>query len=184
MLIHDIIKIKYVNEGYLPNYPYHLISIEEMCDAFMSSDNTGYFFDSYPCLDNSLTEPYNQLVTVIRYYINELKEYTRSDAYNDYKLPDWVYSYMLGEVISINSDILDIHDLIYPLGVDNIDDIFDAKASIACYQVSKAWVNKLGSLETVEIEGKSYSSRPPTMFGEPHVVKSIRLNITNPISYS
>lgn len=33
--IHDIIKILYVREGYLPNYPYHLISDGEMAYAFL-----------------------------------------------------------------------------------------------------------------------------------------------------
>lgn len=37
-LVHDLIKIKYVREGYLPNYPYHLISDSEMCDAFINNE--------------------------------------------------------------------------------------------------------------------------------------------------
>lgn len=32
--IHDIIKIKYIREGYLSNIPYHLVSDEEMFYAF------------------------------------------------------------------------------------------------------------------------------------------------------
>ena len=35
MLAHDIIKITYVREGYLKNFPHHLISDEEMCVAFI-----------------------------------------------------------------------------------------------------------------------------------------------------
>ena len=62
-LIHDIIKIKYINLGYLPNYPYHMISDREMFDAFIdlssnedSSDSsnlenvstsTPHFFEDY-----------------------------------------------------------------------------------------------------------------------------------------
>ena len=34
--VHDVIKIKYAREGYLPDLPYHLISDEEMCDAFIN----------------------------------------------------------------------------------------------------------------------------------------------------
>ena len=75
--IHNNIKIKYVNLGYLPNWPYHLISDEEMFDAFMSNvvidksecryDETsksyvgsklesgqGFFFDNYPLLDEEV----------------------------------------------------------------------------------------------------------------------------------
>src|SRR5574343_441788 len=35
MFIHDIIKMEYVRQGYLPNFPYHLISDQEMFDAFI-----------------------------------------------------------------------------------------------------------------------------------------------------
>lgn len=35
MMLHDQIKIEYVRQGYLPNYPYHLISDKEMFDAFL-----------------------------------------------------------------------------------------------------------------------------------------------------
>ena len=39
MLVHDLIKIKLVRAGYLPNYPYHLISDKEMCEAFISANS-------------------------------------------------------------------------------------------------------------------------------------------------
>ena len=38
MFIHDLIKIKYIREGYLPNYPYHMISDEEVFNAFINPD--------------------------------------------------------------------------------------------------------------------------------------------------
>ena len=34
--IHDIIKIKYSKLGYLPSYPYNLISDKEMFQAFIN----------------------------------------------------------------------------------------------------------------------------------------------------
>ena len=57
-LLHDIIKIKYTRLGYLPNYPYHLISDEEMFNAFIDLDSESasgsgspsteaYFFEDY-----------------------------------------------------------------------------------------------------------------------------------------
>lgn len=49
---------------------------------------------------------------------------------------------MIGEVIGINSNVEDIHDLIKPLGVDNIDDVFTSCASQRCFNVSKNWVSK------------------------------------------
>ena len=58
--IHDIIKIKYVREGWLPNWPYHLISDQEMCDAFLKQDirvipQSLFLVDSYDKLSTCLT---------------------------------------------------------------------------------------------------------------------------------
>ena len=65
-LIHDTIKIKFIKAGYLPNYPYHMISDSEMCDAFLhneaaSGEDTqlaGFFVDMYPCPDTVLHPKY------------------------------------------------------------------------------------------------------------------------------
>lgn len=201
--IHDRIKIHLVREGYLPNYPYHLISDEEMCDAFFNKNNEAmsYFHATYPrTIGNAVGEainvvdckgkaiakktPYEILEDAIEYYMNKLKT-TKDDAC---VLPDWVYSYMLGAVISIHSDPLDIHDLITPLGVDNIDDVFTPEAAIQCYNTSKKWLKQhlINEWEHNDI-GADVSKcpgclnlRPPTMFGEPHVIKSIRLDSVSP----
>ena len=55
MLVDDNIKISLTEQGYLMNYPYHMISISEMCEAFMNnttatpgsldSAGSGMFFD-------------------------------------------------------------------------------------------------------------------------------------------
>jgi hypothetical protein len=199
MLIHDLIKIKYAQSGYLPNYPYHLISDEEMCDAFISnvkfdiasSDSNdkyaiiksgeGYFFDTYPLLDNSMAREYANLVIAIVYQLNELK----SSNDEDYELPNWIYSYMLGEVISVDSDSKDIHDLIYLMGVDNKSDEFIAESSLSCLETSKKCVKRLSDTTTLQTtineENITFSSRPPTMFGEPHVIKYLRLQEADPI---
>lgn len=161
-LLNDNIKIKFVREGYLPNWPYHEISNEEMCDAFISNGD-GYFYDNYPLLDESLKDQYDELVSAISYHLDKM----RISDDPDYMLPYWVYSYMVGSVISINSDTRDIHDLLVCLNVDNIDDIFTPAAQQWCYQVSKGWISKL----TI----KNLDHRPPTMFGELHVVKALRL---------
>lgn len=186
--IHNLVKIKLINEGYLSNFPYHLISDNEMCDAFLSktvnSDGnvikSGYFFDAYPCIvpeyrgDNNV---YDNLERSIRYHIYCLKKSSDSE----YTLPDWIYSYMLGKTVGVFSDKLDIHDLIYPMGVDNIDDEFTADASRRCFEESKKWL-KSNNEQYVEFEHIETSLRPPTMFGEPHVIKSIRLNSLSPMS--
>ena len=167
-LIHDCIKIQYIREGYLPNWPYHLISDEEMCDAFLEQTEdgcSGYFVDNYPLVADTLITEYNTLVTAIFEELTKLKNSTDSD----YILPNWIYSYMLGNVVSVNSDILDIHDLLVLLQVDNIDDIFTPLASELCFKISKSWLSKLS--------GDDIEDRPPTCFGEPHVIKSLRLAV-------
>lgn len=198
MLVHDIIKIKYVREGYLKNYPHHLISDEEMCVAFLQKvgdlnttkfsswehmkneiDNwyVGYFIDWYldPLLSQFEEEGYmfdDDIVSVLINLLDEINKYVetlisvnRSNLDQEYQLPDWIYSYMLGRVVSPKSEIIDIHDLLVLLNADNTDDIFTGIAAYTCYQVSRLWVNKLDPTE----------KRPPTVFGEPHVIKSLRL---------
>lgn len=160
--IHDILKIKYVEEGYLPNYPYHLISDSEMCDAFLS-DGECYFNDNYPCPDESLQQVYNELVDNLLYHINMLKD--SSDV--DFKLPDWVYGYMIGSVVGPNSNKLDIHDMLVYMGVDNIDDEFTFAASKQCLKISTLWLNKYPSAKL--------DHRSPSMFGEGHILKYLRL---------
>lgn len=163
-LIHNIIKIKYVNEGYLPNYPYHLISDAEMCDAFISDDGTGFFFDFYPLPDDSLYDEYIALVDALKYQISKLKQSVEAE----YRMPDWVYSYMLGQVISQYSDQQDKHDLFVLMNMDNVEDDFSLNISKYCLKISKTWLAK--------IPKEKLGVRCPTIFGEPHVIKCLRLN--------
>lgn len=162
-LVHDIIKIQLVREGYLPNYPYHLISDEEMCDAFLNDSGTSYFDYYYPCVNNDLLDAYQELKSQMYYHIHLLKS-----SISEYVLPDWVYSYMLRSVISVHSDKADIHDMLVLMGMDNMDDIFTASVSARCYEISSSWVQKY-SADTRE-------HRPPSMFGELHVIKSLRID--------
>lgn len=175
MLIHDLVKIRLTDAGYLMNYPYHMISDKEMCDAFIGDG--GYFYDTYPLLDPSLESAYTNLVKSIKYHIGVMLAAPEDSR----ALPSWVYSYMLGSTISVHSLSLDIHDLILPLGVDNTDDIFDGRASVACFHESEKWIRKTMIKETVELDGDIIDLRPPTMFGEPHVIKSIRLSQASPV---
>ena len=234
--------MKLIDNGYLPNYPYHLISDEEMVNAFLGRklvsaedepiayDLTGFFIDNYPAVPNptslvtTVSQSYDNLILSI-YCILQL--YLLYKAKNIiYEIPDWVYSYMLGAVISVNSDKKDIHDVIKPLGVDNIDDDFDFDCEAACNAESLKWLRQSNQVATMPIpyefehddetgrvsfiedylantyflDGTStrrtleyvYSTsytdlvgikpdnsfylRPPTIFGEPHVIKSIRLS--------
>ena len=295
-IVHDLIKMKYVNEGYLPNWPYHLISDDEMCDAFMRFDQDindkglpdgpyyykGYFFLMYPLLSKCLNtdhtnhaehdctpecdgqgccsectscdacgccvDPrtckcctkcridtkcgcgvpmaYSDLVKAIHYHIQTFK----NRAYPDQVMPNWVYSYMLGAVVSVMSPTLDIHDVIHPLGVDNVDDWFLGDQSLACFKASEYWVRRVEYEDSVRFSpmkldasqtefnvhpdyiapempedvmeygvrirytakalqgdhsvtyiADDINNRPPTMFGEPHVIKHIRINILDPM---
>lgn len=183
-LIHDTIKIKFIKAGYLPNYPYHMISDSEMCDAFLhneaaSGEDTqlaGFFVDMYPCPDTVLHPKYFKLVDAILYHIQNLKQ-SNSDTC---VLPDWVYSYMLGSVIGPSSNSVDIHDLLVLLDLDNLDDVFTSDASARCYIISEKWLKKLPESSTSEsAKLETIDSRPPTIFGEPHVIKSLRLSQSN-----
>ena len=197
--IHDVIKIQYTREGYMENWPYHLLSDEEMCDAFiklpddiasyitpdyfgitasktkntvdwyqsfLNSSEFCYFKDNYPLVSESISSYYKDLVNRIFYEIQKFKNSLDADRF----LPDWIYSYMLGIAIGPNSSKLDIHDMISSkaVGTDNIDDDYNLDCQIQCLRISKEWLKRL-----VVPEGDV--QRPPTMFGEPHVLKYIRL---------
>lgn len=179
MFVHDLIKINLSREGYLPNYPPHLISDEEMCNAFLpyeyNEDDPLFGFDScmraelnffrdyYPEIHPQLHEKYKKLVSEIAYHLNEMLK-SNDD---EYQLPNWVYAYMLKEVVTVDSDIRDRHDLFVMLGTDNLEDEFNYDCGIACYRESSYWIKKLPVAQR--------EHRPPTIFGEPHVIKSLRL---------
>lgn len=189
MFIHDLIKIHLSREGYLPDYPPHLISDEEMCDAFLpynynSEDpmsgytacmdaEINYFRDTYglplKCIRATeqdylfLQDKYKELVAGIAYHLNQLK--LSNDA--EYVLPNWVYSFMLGQVIGPNSDQKDKHYLFVMLGTDNLDDDFNLSCCYGCYKESLEWLSK--------VPNSAKEHRPVSLFGEMHVIKSLRL---------
>ena len=193
MLVHDIIKIKYVNLGYIKkNYPYHLISDEEMFNAFIDLNN-GFtstlidpdvrFFDMYypnPFNEGDVYKKTNaagEVVEVIDIYaeygrlkdyivscINDYLQYYGTSDEDAHKVPDWVYNYMLGEVVYNQSEYLDIQDTLALLGCSNIDNEFTKAACAACYGTSLKYISTLKT-----------GLRPPTVFGEPHVIKQLRL---------
>lgn len=196
MFCNDVVKIKFVKEGYLPNWPYHLISDEEMCDAFMtypwydyrtsdeksegvelSSDEIWkrfldgsepcYFRDKYPMFKKSTCAVREPLIdeqsyrTLVEFIVSKINSYKK----NGVALPDWVYSYMLGEVIGPDTAQLDMHYTLVMLDTDNDFDEFTPEAAKACYDISKRWLTRY-----IDVD-----KRPPTMFGEPHVLKYLRL---------
>lgn len=187
-LIHDIIKIKYSKLGYLPGYPYHLISDKEMFNAFInlndSEDNVDRFFeDNYPnpfaeqdliyrklnpqgeaVSEVSLSGEYDKLKAYIIKVIKAYLEYQGTESADLYTIPDWIYTYMLGEVVYNSSTYEDIYDTLALLGVSNNDNKFTNKACALCYTTSLKYISTLTS-----------GLRPPTVFGEPHVIKQLRL---------
>lgn len=167
----DLVKIKYSEEGYLPSLPPHLISNEEMCDAFLHNE-ISYFYMNYPLLEESLNEEYQTLVGSIEYHISNFLK-----LINPTPLPNWVYSYMLGVTVNNMSPQADRHYLLSGLHCDVIDDMMTPLSQYNCYQLSKQYVNKLRADEKkVLVDDQWVITRPPTMFGEPHVIKMIRIN--------
>lgn len=165
MLAIDNIKIKYSQEGYLPDYPPHLISDEEMCEAFIPSKYAldtamyedkqaeaaghlgvalnsifSYFNDVYPLINKNLEPKYNILINSIKYHIVRL--ITKVPLFRQ-NLPDWVYSYMLGQVVNHTSSQQDRHYLLVGIGLDNIDDVLTSDVEAYIYNISKRWFNKL-----------------------------------------
>lgn len=191
--IHDILKIQFIAEGYLPDQPYHLISDSELMDAFFhtkSDDNddldTSYvdpidfFHQVYYLPDNwyELSEQYQKIVNAIQLIVYTWKNLQSAAvssqivsvdniSYTVQKetLPNWIYSYMFKRVVSPASEIIDIHDLLVLLDADNMNDDFTAAAGGKCYTISQQWLQKYPQLD----------KRPATVFGEPHVIKSLRL---------
>lgn len=196
-LINQIVKIRLSQAGYLPDYPYHLISNVEMVDAFfetrVTADSNGVYVDtgfensndffhqtySYPReWTASALEAYQKLCRAIQIIVGNWKYLQAAaissiivdedDVYCELsadKLPDWIYSYMLQRVVCPNSLSIDIHDLLVLLGIDNIKDEFTEEAAMRCYQISTEWLSKFPKID----------QRPPSIFGEMHVIKSLRL---------
>lgn len=190
-LIHDIIKIDYVRKGYIQkNYPPHLISDEEMIYAFLppvedredpdkiidtenpdeqkfEDDFPIFFFkDYYPKLDglsDKLISVYYQLKRDIKYH---LKNFLNSHD-DKRKLPNWVYSYMLGVPLSVKSPKDDIHDFLVIVGNDNIDDLYLSSTADISYDLSIRYLMKY-PVEDLD-------RRPPTIYGEPHVLRYANL---------
>lgn len=182
--VHDTIKILYINIGYLPNYPYHLISDGEMFDAFMREDG-GVFADYYPCgrpippdyekspwIDLSSYDPWDleMMAHYNKFKLNlfqKILDYMDSEKPEVTTIPNWVYSYMLLSPISYESAQLDIDYLYQLLNIDSSNQMCQFNKQIAknCYDISLDWLKKTPSMY----------DREPSMFGEAHVIKSLRL---------
>lgn len=179
--LYNTIKIKYSRLGYLPDYPPHLISDEEMFDVFLpfktvqnahneiNEKELCVFKDFYPNILGEMDEKYNELIDNIAYHINIVKTKNRDDL----KLPDWIYTYMLGEALSPTTstynDLQSVYDL---LNIKMESDSYNEYIYKACYNVSEYWLSRypVGAL----------NHRPPTMFIEPHVLKALRLAKADP----
>jgi hypothetical protein len=74
---------------------------------------------------------------------------------------------MNGATIGPNSDLYDKHYLLDMLELDNADDEFSVEVYEDIYKMSQKYIGKLSDQKKLH--------RPPTIFGEPHVVKILRL---------
>lgn len=164
MLAIDNIKIKYSQEGFLPNYPPHLISDEEMCEAFLPNLNSdskafSYFKHTYKLTNDNLADEYECLMNALRFHIARFLSSVESFKVD---LPDWVYSYMLGQVVNRFSDVEDRHYFLVGINRDNMDDILTPESQLACYRISERYVNKLDKYTRffdVNLELKDYSDK-------------------------
>lgn len=165
MFIHDYIKIKYTTEGYLENNPPYLISDKEMFNAFIQEDGSGFFADYYPCPGPEFNSAYVELKS---YIVDKIQKFLNDGT----EIPDWIYSYMIMRPITYQSDELNIYYLYELAGMKSLTSLAEFTPELAdlCYQVSVDWIKRLPS---------RYADRPPTMFGETHVTKSLRLNQAN-----
>lgn len=129
MFSYDIIKILLSDEGYLPDYPPHLIGDDEMCKAFLAPKGEDaefqYFVDNYYLADglgndNKMTDAYKTLQTAIRYHL--CRASTSVEEFN-IPIPNWVQAYMFGAVVSHNSSQQDKHWMLTQMNEDNIDDV-------------------------------------------------------------
>lgn len=165
MILFDTIKIKYIQTGYLPDWPYHLISDSEMLDAFINNESN-FFEDNYKLEsdDESLMKLYQALKDDILFFVNEAKRLNTLSI-----LPEWVVSYMLGAVVSETSNLKEIDDLIALSNL--VDDVPAGQFNDILYRsnakISREWIAKLPSAKK--------EHRPVSIFGEPHVIKSLRL---------
>lgn len=198
MLVHDILKIKYVNLGYIcKNYPYHLISDEEMFNAFIDLGNDKFnekttiinrdvrFFDMYypnpfeagdvyykrnakgeVIEEIDIYAEYGKLKAYIISAINAYLSHIGTPEESKYIIPNWIYTYMLGEVVYEQSDYLDKEDTLALLGCSNLDNEFTKEACMNCYKTSLSYISTLKT-----------DTRPPTVFGEPHIIKQLRLGV-------
>ena len=165
MLSYDIIKIHLSDEGYLPDYPPHLISDEEMCEAFLQRPtNTRedenflefqYFNDYYPLVAESLQNEYDSLKLGIRYHFARFVTSVKSFKQ---ELPDWVQSYMLDAVVSVNSSQQDRHWMLTNLQCDNIDDVITEECQEKICRISKILgQNEDNAIRHVKIDNFSHS---------------------------
>ena len=83
---------------------------------------------------------------------------------------------MLGAVISVNSDGYDIQDLADMLNIQIDYGVFSSSLSAACLKVSEEWLKKITPESRYQsVDDEILDLRPPTIFGEPHVIKYLRL---------
>lgn len=196
--INQVVKIQLSAAGYLPDYPYHMISSAEMADAFfetkVTSDSAGVHVDSdfindgdffhqlYLCPSTwsaDIQSAYQKLHRAIQLIVGNWKYLQTAsvssiiideeDIYCELtadRLPDWIYSYVLCKVIGLYSPSEDIHDLLVLLDQDNINDEFLETTAANCYKISSEWLSKFPGDD----------KRPPSIFGEMHVIKSLRLS--------
>lgn len=186
--IHDIIKIKYTDLGYLPDYPYHLLSDSEMCDAFLPKaipddvelkdfnefvdDISCYFYDNYyihltedeNAEDNDMLRIfgyYKTLTQNLKYWLDKCK----ANLNDSYTMPNWVYQYMNGTVLGEDRNVNDMHQFLVDIDDDNLDDEYNESIYQQCYNLSYKCLSRIKDLD----------HRSPSIFVDPTILRYVRL---------
>lgn len=169
MLI-DTIKIKYVELGYLPNWPYHMISDEEVLKAFIMND-VNFYTDNY-CSSPDLWDIHINSIDLLQELITVMKRAVSDVLKHKIELPNWIYPYMLGEVVGPKSSTKDIDDLIELCNLKGIVPSGEMTPTLCTtlFKISYAWLMKIPQQQLID----EYHT-VPSIFGEPHVIKSLRL---------
>lgn len=163
----DTIKIHYNDLGYTQHdLPYHQISDKEMAMMFAGSSSFAntFFGDTYPLRGINKDDIVFAVWDLVLWLQREVNKAIEDP---EYVLDPVVYSYMLGKPIGPTSSVDDITYLANLTKDESLAGLttFTPELARKCLAISRDWINK----------SPAANRRPPSPFGEPNVIKSLRL---------
>ena len=212
MLIHDVIKIRMIDLGYLPDYPYHLISDFEMCNAFIDiehceliSNNSVLDIAFHPIYDSVNSQIVDSLKfedIVPNVVHNTSDRITENKLFDDYyPLEDSTFESEYNTLVEqiryqlllfTNNFITQLPDWVYSYmigsAISNSSDVIDIEDlyRLSNLPVADTFDSKLyrACLESSENQiHRTGEDRAPTLFGEPMVIKELRTHQTSTVYF-